>query len=217
MKKLITLAITLLCITYFNSCTSVTEISGTWKKPSIAAKQYKKIMVLGLEGEVVKRAAVENAIVQKLKSNGYNAVAGTSILPDSFVDSDNNGKVDNENKDIFAQKIKEQGVDGVFTISLNNVKESQQYIPGNTYYTPSTVYYPFYNYYWRTYNVVHTPGYYTKSTNYFLTSNFYDMSDEELIWSAESETINPQSLNDFSKSYSTAIVSDFLNSGIVKK
>ncbi|MEO8447057.1 MAG: hypothetical protein ABI528_06155 [bacterium] len=217
MKKLILLFPVLFIAVYFTACTSVTEISGTWKKPATASKKYSKIMVLGLSGEVVNRSAVENAIVAKLKTYGINAVAGTNILPDSFVDSDNNGKVDNENKDIFSAKLKDQGIDGVFTISLKDVKENERYVPGTTYYTPSTVYYPFYNYYWQTYNVVHTPGYLSKSTNYFLTSNFYNMSDDQLIWSAQSETINPQSLKDFSKSYSAAVVDDFVSSGLVLK
>lgn len=216
MKKIILTVTILMSLIYF-SCSSVTDISGTWRKPGTTAKKYNKIMVLGLSGDLVKRATVEKAIVSKLRSFGINAVSSVNVFPDSFVDSDNNGKIDNENKEAYAEKIKEQGVDGVFTISLMDVKESEYYVPGTTYYAPSTMYYPFYSYYWNTYNVVHTPGYMTKSTNYFLASNFYDLSNDQLVWSAQSETVNPQSLNDFAKSYSTAVVDEFINSNILRK
>jgi len=217
MKKFILLAVVIFTMTLFSSCTSVTEITGTWKKPATPAKKYSKIIVLGLTGDIVKRAAVENSVVQNLKKNGINAVAGSNILPDNFMDSDKNGKVDDEAKKIITTKLKEQGIDGAFTMSLDDVKESEHYIPGSSYYVPYTGYYPFYNYYYTSYERVNTPGYYAKTTNVFLTSNFYDVSSEQLVWSAQSNTINPQSLTDFAKSYGASIVDDFLNDGVVKK
>ncbi len=217
MKKIMLLSVCFLFSTHFYSCSSVTEVSGIWRKPAVSAKKFSKVAVLGVSGDIVKRAAVENAVVVQLKKLGINAVSGTNILPDSFIDSNADGKVDNEKKEAIQTKFKEQGVDGVFVISLMDVKESERYVPGSTYYTPATGYYPFYNYYSSTYNVVHTPGYYTKTTNYFLSSNFYDLNDEQLLWSAQSETFNPLSLNDFAKSYSASIAEEFLNSGVIKK
>jgi hypothetical protein len=41
---------------------------------------------------------------------------------------------------------------------------------------------------------------------YYLESNLYDVSSEQLVWSVQSETINPSSLADFSKSYTKALV-----------
>jgi len=217
MKKIILSVIVILTMTIISSCSSVTEITGTWKKPATPAKKYSKIMVLGLTGDIVKRAAVENSVVQNLMKNGINAVAGSNILPDQFMDSDKNGKVDDEAKKIIITKLKEQGIDGAFTMSLDDVKESEHYVPGSTYYVPHTGYYPFYNYYYTSYERVNTPGYYAKTTNVYLTSNFYDVASEQLVWSAQSNTINPQSLTDFAKSYGASIVGDFLGDGIVKK
>ncbi|MEO8665529.1 MAG: hypothetical protein ABI462_08520 [Ignavibacteria bacterium] len=217
MKKIILLSCCLIISAYFYSCSSVTEVTGTWKKPATVAKKYNKVAVLGISGDIVKRSAVEKAIVSQLRKYGINAVSGSNILPDSFIDSDGDGKVDSENKEAIQAKFKDQGIDGVFVISVMDVKESEHYVPGSTYYSPSSGYYPFYNYYWGTYNVTHTPGYITKSTNYFLSSNFYDLSDEQLLWSGQSETFNPQSLSDFSKSYAEAVTQDFVNSGVIKK
>ncbi|MDQ3019511.1 MAG: hypothetical protein M3R36_02920 [Bacteroidota bacterium] len=218
MKK-IALSITILFVlSYLYSCSSVTTVSGTWKKPATSAKRYNKIAVIGLSGDIVKRSAVENAIVSKLKADGINAVAGTTILPDTFVDNNDDGKVDDAKKEAIAAELEKQGVDGALTISLVNVKESEQYVPGSSFYTPYSGYYGFNNYYGGAYNMVNTPGYYVKNTNIFLASNFYDLTNNDaLIWSAQTNTGNPTSINDLAQSYSTALVEDFLSAGVVRK
>ena len=217
MKKLYLSVLFIISISLFSSCSSVTEISGTWKKPAVAAKKFSKIAILGLSGDVVKRSIVENAVVAEFRRYGITAVSGTNILPDSFMDSDKDGKADDKNKDAIAKKLKELGIDGAMVLSLMDKKETEHYVPGTTYYSPYSGYYPFNNYYWGTYNTVYSPGYTTKSTEYFLSSNFYDMSNEQLLWSAQSETVNPQSIKDFSASFSKALVEDFMGSGVVKK
>jgi len=217
MKKIILSTLIIFLMSVLSSCTSVTEITGTWKKPATAAKKYTKVIVLGMTGDIVKRSAVENSVVQNLMKNGINAVAGSNILPDHFMDSDKNGKVDDKAKEIITTKLKEQGIDGAFTMSLDDVKESEHYVPGTSYYTPHSGYYPFYNYYYTSYERVNTPGYYTKTTTVYLTSNFYDVATEQLVWSAQSSTINPQSLTDFAKSFGASIVEDFLSDGVIRK
>ncbi|MBS1519310.1 MAG: hypothetical protein JSS91_14600 [Bacteroidetes bacterium] len=215
-KVFLTVVAVLLTVTLY-SCSSVTEMSGTWKKPATAAKKYKEIIVMGISDNIVAKSKVENAVVSQLKKNGINAVSGTNTLPNSMFDSDGDGKADPENQEKVKAKLKELGIDGAIVISVLDIKEEERYVPGTSYYSPYNSYYPFYNYYWGSYNVVHSPGYYTKSTNVFLTSNFYNVNDEQLLWSAQSQTFNPTSLNDFAKSYSESMVDDFLSSGLVKR
>ncbi|HAY33437.1 MAG TPA: hypothetical protein PK536_05910 [Ignavibacteria bacterium] len=217
MQKIFLSVLTLVCAFTFYSCSSVTEMSGTWKKPATTAKKYKKIIVMGVSSNVVAKSKVENAIVSQLKRNGINAVAGTNVISSTMFDSDGDGKADPEKQEVVKEKMKELGVDGAMVISVLDIKEEERYVPGSTYYSPYNSYYPFYNYYYGSYNMVNTPGYYTKSTNVFLTSNFYDVSSEELIWSAQSETFNPASISDLASSYSERMVEDFLSSGIVRK
>lgn len=218
MKKTICLLI-LFTALYFTSCSSVTETSGTWKKPATVAKKYNKILVLGAMNDLIKRSTIEKSMVRDLKSYGINAVSGSDVLPTNIFDSNSDGKVDDKEKvkSIIATKLKELGVDGALVFSLKDVKEEERYVPGTTYYTPFNTYYPFYNYYWTSYEAVHTPGYYTKTKNVFFVTNFYDVPTETLTWSTQTETINPLSMSDFAKSYSATVIDDFLNSGIVKK
>ncbi|MBK9330855.1 MAG: hypothetical protein IPM96_00275 [Ignavibacteria bacterium] len=217
MRKILLSVITLVFVLTFYSCSSVTEMSGTWKKPATIAKKYNKIIVMGVSSNIVAKSKVENAIVSQLKKSGINAVAGTNVISTTMFDSDGDGKADPEKQEIVKEKMKELGVDGALVISVLDIKEEERYVPGSTYYSPYNSYYPFYNYYYGSYNMVNTPGYYTKSTNVFLTSNFYDVTTEDLIWSAQSETLNPASISDLASSYSERMVEDFLSSGIVRK
>jgi len=217
MKKILVSVLTLCLIIQLSSCSSVTQINGSWKKPGTTAQKYTKIAVIGISSDVVKRSTIENAIASNLRRAGINAVSGTNILPDNFIDADHNGKVDNKNADALKAKLTEQGVDGIFTVSLEDVKKSTQYVPGTSYYTPYAGFYPFYNYYWSTYENVYSPGYYVQTTNIFMTSNFYNLSSGQLLWSAQSETYDPQSLKDFAQSYAQVVVENFLGDRVVLK
>ena len=217
MKKILLTVIVLFTAFTLYSCSSVTEMSGTWKKPGTTATKYNKIVVMGVSKNLVTKSTVENAIVSQLKKNGFNAVAGANVLPTSTFDADADGKADDDSKSKIAEKLKELGVDGALVLSLLDKKESERYVPGTTMYSPYNSYYPFYGYYGGAYNMVNTPGYYEKVTNYFLTSNFYNVGTEQLVWSGQSETFNPTSLSDFSNSYAEKVVDELLSSGIGRK
>ena len=62
-----------------------------------------------------------------------------------------------------------------------------------------------------------TPGYYVQNLNYVVTTSFYNVANEQLIWSAQSVTMDPSSLADFSASYGSALVKSFIESGVVRK
>lgn len=217
MKKIIYLSLLLTFSCYFYSCSSVTDISGTWKKPGTLPQKYTKIAVLGLSKSKVSNSTIESAVVTNLKQYGINAVSGSNILTSNFLDSDGDGKVDDGSKEQIAQKLVDAGVDGALVLSLQDVKKSEQYVPGTSFYTPYAGFYGFNSYYWGAYNTLNTPGYYTQTTNYFISSNFYNMKDTELIWSAQSETMDPQSLNDFTGSFAPVIAQEFASAGVVSK
>ncbi|HMQ67572.1 MAG TPA: hypothetical protein PKA90_00695 [Ignavibacteria bacterium] len=217
MKKIIYLTLLLTFSCYFYSCSSVTDISGTWKKPGTIAQKYNKIAVLGLGKSRVNNSTIENAVISNLRTYGITAVSGSNILTSNFLDADGDGKVDDGSKEKIADKLKEAGVDGALVLSLQDVKKSEQYVPGTSFYTPYAGFYGFNSYYWGAYNTINTPGYYTTTTNYFISSNFYNMKDLDLIWSAQSETLDPQSVSDFAGSYAPVIAQTFASAGIVSK
>ena len=167
MKRLILSVIAVFTISVmFSSCSSVTTIDGTWKAPAAVATKYKKIAVIGLSPDLVKRSTVEKSVVNNLISNGYNAISGSAILPQSLYDSDSDGKFDNGAKEKIIEVLTQNGVDGAITIAVEDVKKSVSYVPGTSYYAPGVGMYGFGGYYGGAYNGVfggggfNKPGYY---------------------------------------------------------
>lgn len=216
-KLLIALAISVL-----TACTSVTDIDATWKKPNVVAQQYKQIVVLGLSKDLAKRAAVETSIVNNLSKNGYHAVAGSNILPEDSIDLNKDGKLDEGVKEQLVEKLKAAGVDGALVFTLNDIQKSSQYIPPTVDYMPPVGMGRFGGYYGAMYNgyyggAVVSPGYYVENSNYLMTTNFYKVADESLLWSTQSGTENPSSVADFATSFGEAVVKAFINSGVALK
>jgi hypothetical protein len=208
---------------FLSSCASVTTIDGTWTKPEAVAQKYHSIVVLGLSNDLVKRSTIENSIINELTKNGYHAVAGSAVLPTNLIDVDSDGKLDKGAKEIIANKLKAAGVDGALVFVLKDIEKSISYVPGTFTNTPAVGMYGFSGYYGGMYNNMYggiynqTPGYYVRNSNYEVTTNFYNVANEQLLWSALSGTMNPSSLADFSVSYGSALVKSFLESGVVRK
>jgi len=213
------MAITLLLL---SACASVTTINGTWTKPGVIAQKYKSIAVLGLSNDLVKRSTIENSIVNDLTKAGIYAVGGSALLPANLIDVDSDGKLNKGEKEIIAQKLTAAGVDGALVFVLKAIEKSTSYVPGTYDYAPGYGMYGFSGYYGDMYNIYgggyyQTPGYYVENSNYEVTTNFYNVANEQLLWSAQSGTMNPSSLADFSASYGSALVQSFLESGVVRK
>lgn len=224
MKKII-LSVTALFVfsVLLSSCSSVTTIDGTWKSPSATATKYSKIVVIGLSPDLVKRSTVERSVVNSLISNGFNAVSGSTLLPQSLYDFNSDGKFDDGAKEKIVAALKAAGVDGAITVAVEDVKKSTSYVPGTSYYAPGVGAYGFGGYYGGAYNgfygggIVSNPGYYQQNTQYVVTTNFYNVGSEKLMWSTQSGTMDPSSLNDFATSYSSSMVSAFVESGVARK
>lgn len=205
---------------FLSSCSSVTTIDGTWTKPETVAQTYHSIVVLGLSKDIIKRSTIENSIINELTKNGFHALAGSVLVPSNLIDVDSDGKLDKYAKEIIADKLKAAGVDGALVFVLKDVEKSISYVPGTPTYTPVYGMYGFSGYYRGTYNNMYggvDPGYYQQNSNYKVTTNFYNVANEQLLWSALSETMNPSSLNDFSASYGSALVKSFVESGVIRK
>ncbi len=74
----------------------------------------------------------------------------------------------------------------------------------------------FYTYWYGSYDRVYTPGYYESSTEIFLESNLYDVATEELLWSAQSKSVNPESIPELVRDYAEVLVRDLLAKNVIE-
>jgi len=121
-------------------------------------------------------------------------------------------------KDLILGQIRKLGCDVIFVVVLMDVKSETKYNPGTSYYNP----YPYYGYYgnFGTYYAysaaVYTPGYYTTDHTYYLESNLYDATTEDLLVSMQTKVMNPTDIEKSSKQYTNALVEELQKQGFMK-
>jgi len=227
MKRLILTSI--ICLTAFAlvSCMggAPTDISGTWTKPGYSGKKFNNILVVAISNDIVKRSNVESAVVRELAAQKIKSSTSSSILDLSKMERNKDGKIDSTKLDAVKKTLTDAGYDGALVVTLLDIKEKTEYVPGQTSYQPNYyghygsgfAYNGFYNYSYNTYNVVNEPGYYVQKTNIFLETRLFDLISDDMVWAAQSETGNPSNLKEFSSSYAKALLNSLLNDYVIKK
>ena len=224
MKKYLLTLILFTSAFIFTSCMGAyTDISGTWTKPGYKAKKYNKILVVGISDEIVKRNTVETAFVNELGKDKIKSSTSNELVDFSKLGMNEEGKIDSVQIEELKKKVNEAGYDGAIVISLLDIQEKTDYVPGQTYYNPHyySYYRPyayrgFYNYYYTTYSVVTRPGYYVNKKSIYIETRLYNLKTDEMVWACTSETMDPSNLKEFSKSLAGTVVSSMLNDYIIK-
>ena len=194
----------------FTSCGSVTDITGYWNEDSLMNKPYKKIAVLAITNSIENRNTVESSFVEKFITNGYEAVKGSDLLSPEVIKRKDKAEI--------ATILKKNNIDGVLVLSLLDVKESEHYVPGTNYYPYTYPYYGgYYDYYYYNYNRAYSSGYYAKSTQVYLESNFYNITNGKLVSSMQTETVDPSNVKDLADSFSKTIVKFMIENKIITK
>jgi hypothetical protein len=211
MKKAIT-AILAVCVSMtLISCGASQEVTSFWRNPEVnVEKPYTKVFISALTADRGARNVLESDLSTVATGRGLQAVKSIDVFPVAT-------KQDLPSEEAIIGKIKELGCDGIFTLSLLDVKAEQRYVPGTTTYAAGYAPYPsygyyggFYGYYSYNYNVISEPGYYTTDKTYFIEANFYDVATGKIVYSMQSTALNPSSLDEFSKEYAW-LLGDKLN------
>jgi hypothetical protein len=196
------------------SCGTTVQMTGTWKAPGVGTPGYHNILVASLSPNVGARETIETQLVGALQQNGVTAGRSLDIFPPGF------DYRDNASKATSIQKIRAAGYTAVLTASLINKESERRYVPGSMMYAPYPAYGwygNFWGYYGYMYGNVYTPGYYTTDKTYFLENNLYDLTqDDKLIWSGQSETYNPNSLQSFAKAYAKTVTRSLRDAGLLR-
>jgi hypothetical protein len=191
---------------------STSFITSSWKSDSIPAPSYKKILVLGLIGDPDRavREKMEEHIAGDLRDLGYSATcACQEYEPKTFAGM-------NENQAV--EKIMNDGYDAVVTVVLLNKTKERVYAPGRI--EPGSQagqQQRFWQYYSSTYDRVYQAGYYSIETNYFWETNLYDLKSSSLVYSAQSQSFDPESSDKLGHEYGIMIVKDMVKKEVLIK
>lgn len=190
------------------SCSGSTKITSSWKSPTANSIATKKIMVVALlpdkDRELQKN--LENELVENLKAKGIQAVSAFETFGPKYLPLDEQQAL---------AKLHETGIEDVLTIVLLDKNKDKSYNPGSVDIYPVGYYRTWFGYYRTVYSRVYTPGYYTSNTRFYWESNLYDLEENKLLYSAQSESFDPSSVSQLANDYSKKIIGDMTKQGLV--
>lgn len=202
LKNILYLSIFSLLLT---ACGTNTAIVGSYTSPEAAEKAYDNIMVTGLTRNILPREVVETQTVNALRRNDVEASHSMDLI------SEHMNFDDQQVKDSVINAVDERGFDAYLVVTLLDKETETTYVPGNTSYAPLPGY-PHYQNYWgyytHNYRVVYEPGYYTVDQLYYMEANLFDAETEELVWSAQTRSYDPGSIQALADDLARTIASE---------
>ena len=198
------LAVLLGMSTLMMSCGETSQVmTNFWKNPQAPQHApYKSVFIVGMTEKREAREQVEGDVASAAEKLGVKATRSLDVFPMNLYT-----KIIPSKEEMLA-KIRELKCDAIFTVSLLDVKKYQRYVEGATVPMGMVTSYHggFAVYYSTNMPVVSEPGYYATDKAYFIEGNLYDVGTEELQWSMQSKSYNPENLGSFSRDYAKLLV-----------
>ena len=205
--------LSLIALTFLWSCS--TTMKYTWTKDNFEGKSFDKILVLTISKNLKSRTLFENTVVDLLKEEGITASNALNVFTPVE-------KLDGLSEDEIGNRIKNGGYDGVLITSLVEVNTKDVRVNNYNYYP--YMYGGRYGYGYRSfihynYDFMYRDQYRQEKT-YVLETRLYDVNEpdakEAVVWSGQSELVDPSGSESASKSYSKSLVRTLMESGTVK-
>ncbi|RKR84828.1 hypothetical protein BDD43_5081 [Mucilaginibacter gracilis] len=208
---------TAICLTLavvLGACSTPTMVSSSWRKPNATANGFHNIFVAALTKEVSTKQSLESGLQSLLQQKGLTVEKSVDVFPPTF--SSQTG----QQRELVMSQIQRTNADGILTVALLRKETESHYVPGSGggYWNPG-LRYGYYNRFWSYYNnwypMIYSPGYYDQTKIYYIETNLYNAKTEELIWTAQSRTYDPTSINSFLKGYVDAIYDRMVKDGLI--
>ncbi len=195
------------------ACSPQVQVTGFWKTPTPPVdKKFKKLFILAIVSNGEMRSTLEHDLSDAATKRGYEVLRSEEAFP-----AKDTGLVVVTKEEIL-KKATEMGCDGILSFAVLSQSEQSRYVPGLYAYNP--VSYGFYDmfagYYSYMAPVVYSPGYYSVENYYFMESNFFQIETGKLMWSIQSEVLNPTSIKKFSKKYTVSLIDQLKMEEIVR-
>ena len=175
------------------------------------------------------RATVEEAMVSQLANYGIKSTVSYDYFPlaarqDEILAMAKDTAIVRQVKENMRRRIVEKGIEGLFMISLFDTEKEQEYHQENvTVVAPAYGYYPgyyganpynyygsYYDYYAYNIGTVHTEGYYSTNTTYYVQTNLFDVPTDRLIYAVQGSTIDYHDISGEADDLGRKVVKDIV-------
>jgi hypothetical protein len=185
-----------------------THLYNLWKDPSYQAGPLKKVLVVAMRKDELRRRMWEDAFVSALGEDrsGTVAIPSYQLFPERIPDTL-----------AVQQKSEEEGFDGVLVVARVRRDTMQTKEPGYVSVEP----FQRYSYWWNTYytyyqDVYHPPYTVTQSVFSVRTDLSLPQEGGKLVWSGTSEQIDPSSPDQFRKSVADRVMDRLSKAHLVR-
>ena len=184
------------------ACGPSTHIVDSWRDPSIVVdtSEVHKFVVAALLKNPAIRRQVEDNMAALFPEK---AVQSYKVLGDGDLKDD---------EEMYNQRLKRDGFDGIVLMRLVDVSKSTRYVPGST-----PVYYGSWRRYWGySWSGFYDPGYYTTDKSYDVEVTVFSLKKNKLIWTANTTTINPPDRGELFADVSKAVLQRMKKEGFLR-
>jgi hypothetical protein len=176
----------------------MTQQANLWVDPSYHATPMKRIMVIAVRKDQLKRRQWEDVIVTTLNTKehaGTVAVASYQLFPTDLPDTL-----------AVSQRARGEGFDGVLVVAPATRDTVKNDRPGYTTNEPVTTYSRRWGSYVTRYESVYHYGYTETETSVSVrTDLLVTQEDGKLVWSVTSQSVDPTSVDQFRSSVADRI------------
>jgi hypothetical protein len=182
-------------------CSTPTTMTDVWRDPGYTRGPVRSLVVFGLRLDPANRRTLEDGFVSELGKHGVRGIASYTLLPDVVT------------MDVARIQVQKAGADGYLVASLQGTTERTQLIPG--VYSGG---------FWEDYYVGEGwamapsfPGYVVTNDFVKFQTSLWDgrLGNGKLIWAATTETENPRSGKDFTRSLVRDIVPALVHAALL--
>jgi hypothetical protein len=211
MKRFLQLLILTLVGLFMAACSS-TYMSGSWADSSYQG-QIKNVYLIGVAKQEVNRRIFEDTFSHQLADSGVKGTASYNDLPSDM----------ERTKETIKQRMVANGADSVLITKLTGQRSETVTSPG---YASGYSSYGRGGYggsrsrggwgnYSRSYDVVYQPPTTTNFVILTVESVLYDLKTEEMIWSAQLETVVEGNLEKMMQDYVETVTKDLKEKGLI--
>lgn len=206
MRKTGNLLLLLVLSLWMTSCGSA-KVIASWSLNPSPEGAMNKVLVLGVMTNREIKEQIEHVLVRELNEEGIDASSATDVFgPKGF-----RGLTEGH----ITDKLHGSAYTSILMVSLQNKENRSNYEA--RYSTPYVLGYSrYYRRYLLIYDNIYTPEYYDTSTSYILEADIYTLKGDELIYSAQTRSYDPDSAKSLAESFSRSIISELKEKEIVK-
>ena len=179
-----TIIMILLLLALLMASCSGSRMVSTQMDADRKGKPIKNVLIIGVIEDKAIRENYEKYFMERLNAAGVEAMSSAQVLPVSI-----GKKLD---KKEIIDLVEQHGIDTVAVTHLVDREQDETFSRSNRL---STIYNQgYYRYYTGVWDNLYEPTVYSDHVQYFLETRLYDVKTQKLIWTGESETMDPKTI-----------------------